>query len=183
MTLFEYLSVALSIILSLAAIRLVNGLRNGLSAGTKYWVHTLWIVVLLGTCLAHWWTSWSFRTADWTFTTFVLMLSGPALLYFVAGALVAEGEYNPKIHFFEKRVQFYAGLFCYMVLITFDGYLILGAPLLELVRIGQVFGALLAILGLASSNATLHKFLAVLFCLLFLVSIFGLVDRPDAIVS
>ena len=186
MTLFEYLSVALSIVLSLSALRLVNGLRGGLSANRRYWVHTLWMVVMLGICLSHWWTSWSFRAADWTFATFVLMLSGPALLYFVVGTLVPEGSdesFEPEAHFFENRVQFYVGLICYMVLATFDGYLIMDAPLIAPARVIQVLGALLAVLGLISSNRALHKVLPVLFSLLYLIAVLGLVGRPNAVVE
>jgi hypothetical protein len=184
MTLFEYLSVAVSILLSLGLVRLVTGFRAASESDAKYWIHVFWIAILVGLCLAHWWTSWSFRDAQWTFITFVLMLSGPAILYFIAMVLVpddANSVEDWKEYFFKKRVQFYSSLAVYMAFTAIDGYLILGAPLLAPARAGQVAGFMLAIVGLAVKKPAPHAVITWLFALLFVVAAFTLIATPDAI--
>jgi hypothetical protein len=186
MTLFEYLSVAVSIVLSLALIRLIAGLRSVAESNARHWIPLTWIGTLIGLCLAHWWTSWSFREAQWTFPTFVLMISGPAILYFIATVLIPDDRASVgdwKEHFHGKRRQFYGALMAYMALATLDGYLILSAPLFVPARIGQVVGFLLAMSGLTIRRPGFHAFITVLFALLFVAAAFTLIAAPDPVLQ
>ena len=184
MTLFEYLSVAVSIVLSLALVRLIAGLRSAAESNARHWIPLTWIGILIGLCLAHWWTSWSFREAQWTFPTFVLMILGPAILYFIATVLIPDNRASAvdwKEHFLKKRTQFYAALIAYMALSTVDGYLILGAPLFAPARIGQAAGFLLAMSGLTIRKPNFHGFITVLFAFLFVAAALTLIAAPDPI--
>ena len=185
MFLFEYLSVAVSIVLSLALVRLISGLRSIAESNSRHWIPLTWIGTSIGLCLAHWWTSWSFREAQWTFATFVLMILGPAILYFIATVLIPDDRASVvdwKGHFLEKRTQFYGALMAYMALGTVDGYLILGAPLFAPARIGQITGFILAMNGLIVKKPSIHAFITVLFALLLVAAAFTLFAAPDAIV-
>ena len=186
MTLFEYLSVAVSIVLSLALVRLITGVGTVATSHAVYWVHTLWIVVVLGLCLAHWWTSWSFREAQWTFVLFVVMLTGPAVLYFVATVLVPDDPgsiENWSDYFYAKRLPLFAGLTFYAILITFDGYLILDAPLSAPARGGQIAAVALALTGVASRKPGVHAVVVCAFTLLFVTAALSLIAQPDAMTS
>jgi hypothetical protein len=71
-TLFEYLSVATSIVLSISAAQLITILRAVLRPGRRYWVHTLWTVLALFGHLVIWWEFWGYRdVASWNLPQFV----------------------------------------------------------------------------------------------------------------
>ena len=183
MTLFEYLSVAVSIVLSLGLVRLITGLRAILESSEKHWLPLTWMVILIGLCLAHWWTSWSFRGADWTYVKFVLVLAGPALLYYTATVLVPDDVKSVpdwSAFFFSKRKELYAGVLLYMVLSIFDGFVVLNAPLFVAPRLVQLAAIVLAMIGIASGKPALHAAITVLFGILFLVTALTLIATPDA---
>ena len=46
MTLSEYMSVAISIVMSLALVRVVSGISHAVAAGRLYWVRLVWIPVM-----------------------------------------------------------------------------------------------------------------------------------------
>jgi hypothetical protein len=84
MTLFEYLAIAYGLLLSLSAVRLLNGLSNVLHSARRYWTHALWVCVLLLAALLMFWQHWSTLNVEWTFLTFVMNLAGPGMIYFLA---------------------------------------------------------------------------------------------------
>ncbi len=88
MTLFEYLTVAVSIVLSLAVVRIFGGFRSAINQKTRYWVHLVWLFLILYACALFWWVLWGARDATWNFPLFLYVLIGPGLLYMQASALV-----------------------------------------------------------------------------------------------
>lgn len=94
MTLFEYLAVAFSVVLSLAAVRLLSGLSVAFAPERRYWPHAMWIVFALLSSPLIWWNFWSFREVSWNFFAFLLVLIVPAVIYLQAAALVPE---NPSL--------------------------------------------------------------------------------------
>ena len=89
MTLFEYLTVAVSMVLALGLVRLVEGLGSAYDAATRYWVHLTLVVLLMVTQLFYWWSLWIFREGvTWNFGSFVFVILGALLLYFAATALI-----------------------------------------------------------------------------------------------
>ena len=52
MTQFEFISVAVSIVLALSMARLLTAVPHFLATGRRYWVHGLWAAVLLSMHLA-----------------------------------------------------------------------------------------------------------------------------------
>ena len=61
MTLFEYITVVVSIVLSFGMIRLLGGLRPALSREGRYWVHVAWVGIKLLNLLLFWWGFWNLR--------------------------------------------------------------------------------------------------------------------------
>ena len=94
MTLFEYLSVAISIVLALSAAQLLGSLRAVFDAERRYWVHALWVVHVLVIHVIGWWGLWAFRDFEsWNLALFGLFLVIPGLLFVCSNALVVpQGE-------------------------------------------------------------------------------------------
>ena len=67
MTLFEYLAIAFSLVLSFSAMRLVAGLPYATQRG-QYWVHLVFVLSQLLVTVVAFWNLWSFREATWTLT-------------------------------------------------------------------------------------------------------------------
>ena len=136
MTLFEYLSVATSIVLSLSVAQVLGNLRAVFHPGKRYWVHAQWTVLVLILHLLVWWVFWAYRVVEsWNFAGFTLVLLNPAILFVASNTLVNR---EPDVeswaeHFYSIRRSFLA---------TF-GLL----PLGTLVRDGVLFGTPVLILG------------------------------------
>jgi hypothetical protein len=112
MTLFEYVSVAFSIVLSLGAATLLRSLPSVFAHGRRYWVHATWVVALLFLHALAWWSLWSYsRVESWTLLTFLLVLLQPALLYLNTSVLMGEplgaGE-SWRDRFFRSRRWFFS---------------------------------------------------------------------------
>ena len=61
MTHFEFISVALSIVLSFAVLRLLDAVPHAVAREGRYWIQLLWVVYLLWWSAVFWWLSWSHR--------------------------------------------------------------------------------------------------------------------------
>ncbi len=80
MTHFEFISVAVSIVLALSAARLLAALPHVLAPGRRYWIHALWSLALLFAHMDFWWTIWIYREIDpWTFTGFAVVMANSLL--------------------------------------------------------------------------------------------------------
>ena len=90
MTLFEYLAIAFSLVLSLSGMRLVAGLPHAIQAGRRYWVHLCFVCWQLVLTVMIFWLFWTFRSVNWNFVTFALVLASPSLIYFNACTLIPE---------------------------------------------------------------------------------------------
>jgi hypothetical protein len=110
MSTFEYLAIAFSLILSFAGMRIVEGLAAAAEVHLSF--TSLHLVAILGL----FWAFLAFRDVTWTFPSFVLVLLGPSLYYFVACTLMPR---NPaevvswRDHFFSIRRRFWLALLFY----------------------------------------------------------------------
>jgi hypothetical protein len=93
MTHFEYLSVAVSIVLSISVAQLVVRLRDVLARDRRYWVHALWVAETLWLHVGVWWGYWQFHALEtWNLGVFALVILGPALILFASSTLVTASE-------------------------------------------------------------------------------------------
>lgn len=61
MTLFEYLAVGFSFVLSFAAMRVMAGIPLAAQRGRRYWVHLVVVCAHLTATVVVFWVFWSFH--------------------------------------------------------------------------------------------------------------------------
>ena len=114
MTLFEYLSVGYSIVLSLTIVRLLGGLPAAVASDRRYWVHVVWISLVLVRSLLIWWSFWSYHeVAAWNFFSFALVLLLPGLLFMMAATLIPDSTSSVgswQAHFYAVHRRFFTML-------------------------------------------------------------------------
>ena len=110
MTQFEYLSVAVSIVLSLSVAHILVNLRAVFNSERRYWVHAFWVVSSLFIHLLTWWGFWSYREVEsWNLATFSLLLLNPGILFVASATLVLENpDSDWDSHFYRVRRSFFA---------------------------------------------------------------------------
>jgi hypothetical protein len=64
MTLFEYIAVAVSIVLSFGAVHLLDGLPQALDRARSLWPQTLLVINLLWLHVHFWWVFWSYHRVE-----------------------------------------------------------------------------------------------------------------------
>ena len=182
MTLFEYLSVAFSIVLSLGAAGLLRALRAVFMSRRRYWVHATWVVAILFSHALAWWSLWSYSEVEhWDLLSFLMVLIQPGTLYLVASLLVGDAistETRWYDHYFRVRVWFFSARAVYIAAIIAGSWLVLGIPLLHPSRAFGAFGIALSIIGISSSTDRVHAVLAILNLLAILATAFALYIEP-----
>jgi hypothetical protein len=185
MTLFEYVTVAVSIVLSFGVVRLLDGLRAAAVPERRYWVHLVWIPTKLLNHALYWWGLWALHeNAAWNFALFLWVLVFPATLYLQSTALVttSPGDVSSwREHFFEIRSWFFA-INLFLILHTLvSSWLLLGVPVMHPSRLPFVLMLILNVLGATSDNPRLHAVIATS-ALLSQILGFGLVlFRPGSL--
>ena len=171
MTQFEFISVAVSIVLALSAARLLTALPHVLAPGRRYWIHALWSLALLFAHMDFWWSIWIYREIDpWTFTDFAVVMLTPALLFLTVSSLVSDSPTTIA----SWRTHFYAGhrVFFSLYLATVSS-----VPLRQLIVRGNasmpyveelpalpvallmLAGLLVPVVGIITKNERAHAFL------------------------
>lgn len=145
MTTFEYVSVLLAIVISLAFTHLVMGMvRLIQSKGVKLsFVYLGWIGLLLFFCVDYWFSIWHARSADiWTlgFVAFLLLMI--TVLYATCGFAVPEAAVSDGVNLDEfhrnNRRKYLGALFVYTALGFVGNFIIASLQLAMLVSIAQL---------------------------------------------
>jgi hypothetical protein len=170
MTLFEYISVAFSIVLSLGAVTLLRSLRRVFAPDRFYWVHATWVCTVLFIHAVAWWSFWSFSVVEsWTLPTFFLVLLQPGALYLVASLLVGDepaATESWRAHYFRVRRWFFSARAVYMAAVITASWLILGIDLTHPSRLFGTSHIVLSVVGICTANERAHAVLAVVSALL-----------------
>ena len=179
MTLFEYLSVAVSIVLALGVAHLLSNVKPVLDATRRYWVHSLWAAQLLLIHALEWWALWSFRDTEWSFGHFLLVLSGPGVLFVCSTILIPTGlDSSWRSHYYSVHRWFFLALLALLLQTILMVWLLGGTFILTPGRLWWVL-CLGALVGVATKRPRVHAALVVASLLLLLVlSVDQL--RPDA---
>ena len=134
MTLFEFLSVGVSIVMALSAGQLLMNLRDVFESGRRYWVHALWVLHLLTAHVVIWWSLWAYRDMpSWNLASFGLVLLTPGLLFVCTSALVPNSSSSISSweeHFFKVRRWFFAARILLLLVAGARTWLLLGKPVL-----------------------------------------------------
>ena len=166
---FNYLAVLISIILGLGMTQLLSGLGRWIEgrAESGFYAPTLvWVIVLLLLHVQTWWTLYGLRSHQgWSFLHFALVLLQPTILFLLtvlALPSAGAGVVDPRDNYYTQRRWFFSVL----------AALLLTSVLRDLALTGALPGTwnlafhaavlLIAIGGIASSQESHHRVLAIL---------------------
>ena len=164
MTFFEYLSVAVSIVLSLSAAQLLTSMRVVFRRDQRYWVHALWFVHILIVHILVWWASWAYREVEtWNLALFTLLLVNPGILFVCSNALVQRDEPTSwEQHFFAVRRSFFLMRGLITIVTNLRVWLFLGLPILDARGVLSLLVLIICAVGIFSEDKRVHGTLAVI---------------------
>jgi len=167
MSLFEFISVIIAVVLALCLGQLLLGISALVKARLRvraFLPHTIWIGLLFLLVLQHWWAQWDFRGVEWTYPSFLYVVLGPTLLFLAVSLLIPETAGHEPIdlrsHFLGVKRLFMLVMLAFVLVTWFDGALVQGqsafGPIgwLHLGWVGVV------LVGLSTQNARAHLFVA-----------------------
>jgi hypothetical protein len=163
-TLFEFLSVAISIVLALSAAQLLTNFREVFDPSRRSWVHATWVVHVLLVHVFVWWSMWAFRDVEWNLATFSVVLLPPGVLFVCSSTLVPSNSSSVTSwgeHFFEVRRWFFAARGLFVLTAGFRSWLLLDKPVLESPTAVSIPIFLLCVAGFAIPDRRIHGVLAV----------------------
>ena len=161
MTLFEYIAVAVSIVLSFGAVRLLDGLPQTLDRSRSFGPQTFLVINLLWLHVHFWWIFWSYHDVEtWTYPKFLFALIAPGLLYSMAGTTIPRDPGAVRSweeHYFAVRVRFFTLVACFIFALAVSGWLIRDMPVLHRVRFVQIGAIAVCLAGALSDSRVLHR--------------------------
>jgi hypothetical protein len=173
MTLFEYLAIAYSLVLSFAAMRLLEGLPHTARSDRRYWPHLVFVFCSLFGCVTAFWVFWSYRGANWDYFRFWLALANPGLIYSIVCTLVprnADSIESWHQYFASVRRRYFLAFASWALVVAGMHTLILGMPLWHPGRVVELALFCTAIVGAFTSNEKVVSGIALILPLLALGS-------------
>lgn len=164
MSIFEYVVVAFSLVLSTSVMRLADGLAHAFGARPRHWLYIGQLFVALLANVGAFWNYWSFNDAKWTFPRFVLAMAGPVALYAASCTLVPrspESIESFETHSLVARRQFYRLLALWAVLIAATATVLVDLPLLHPARGAELIIFTAGVLGGSTGREKVHVGLVV----------------------
>lgn len=155
MTLFEYVSVMVGIVLALGVSHLLDATSRILRE--RSWreldpLFSVWFLIQIGIHFEVWWALWSYHDlAVWDYMSFLYVIIGPVLLVINNGFLVpsqaALGSVSLQEHFLAMKPRIMAVWILFMVWSVFFGPIVAGrlveGVVSQVVMIGLVLVTLL----------------------------------------
>ncbi len=184
MTLFEYLAIAFSLVLSFAAMRVLAGVSFAIRRGRRYWVHVTFVGLQLSTTVLGFWVFWSFRGADWNLLGFLLALSGPGIIFFNACTLIPEDASSVESwrdYYYSVRRRYFLGLVCLGLVQSGMVTILLDTPWLHPIRAGHLATLLVGTTGASSASQWVHGGLAMGFLILHVIAVLGTLLQPGPV--
>ena len=184
MTLFEYLAIALSLIFSFSAMRLVGGLPHALDPDRRYWLHVCWVLILLVGIAGQFWIFWSYRDVEWSYPRFLLTLANPSLLYFNACTLVPEAPASVeswRTYYYSVRRKLFLAITLYSLILAADASVALQIPMIPIDHPARATQAILfvtGVVGASSGSPRVHASLGAFFVGFVLITMFMVLAGP-----
>jgi hypothetical protein len=163
-SLFEYLSIAYSLVFSFAAIRLVAGLPHVVASTQRYYVHVSHVFLVLFATVALFWAFWSFRDLQWNLFRFISLLAGPGMVYFLACTLIPDEPSSVDswhAYFYSVRRQYFGGFCLWSVLQVMNTTIVLKIPLLHPIRVVQLLIFAMGVAGSITDNPEIQRIIAI----------------------
>lgn len=182
MELFEYLTAAVSIVLALALVRLVEGLRPALAREGRYWVHWGWVIAKIVSCLMLWWSFWGLRGGvAWSFPKFVLVFAGPIILYMQISFLVPRdpaGIASWREYFRSIQRPFYLVNALFLAYLAIIPVVFVAVPLPTPAFAVMASGCTLSLVAAFWDSPRVQEFIAVVMFAMIFVSATTLIFDP-----
>jgi hypothetical protein len=176
---FNYLSVLISIILGLAIAQVLQGVRGLVLTRSKVKRYTptiIWTGMALLIAIQDWWASFSMhQQANWNFLALLTIVLQATSVYMLAALVLpdAKGEHTVDLreHYFAHRHWFFGALLGSVVFSLLKELTLYGR-LPHPLDVGfQLAFGLIAIIAMLQRREWLHKFLAPVSAVLFLLYI------------
>ena len=178
MDLFEFILIITSVIYALAVAQILAGVsRIAQSTLTirPFLPHTIWVINVFIAIFLTWWSSWEFRSVQWSFPQYVYMLIAPTLLFFTCSLLIPQqfqgSEISMEEHFYRIRRPLFGSIFFAALAVTIDGNLLADEPIWHEGRYGHLVLLGLLIWAYFSANRNAHYLIAVMSMLAFMAVI------------
>jgi hypothetical protein len=165
MTLFEYLAVSFSIVLSFALVRILSGISDVFRRSRVYWIHATWVTHKLLFLAYIWWIFWNYREVSWNFLSFLALLTSPSLLYYQASTLIPAQPGSVaswREHFYAVRKQFFGAEIAASLLAVMNTSFVLGLPVVHPARATQAIAFTIAIVAISTNRHAVHGVLVFL---------------------
>jgi hypothetical protein len=181
-TQFEYITIAPTLILSFSLARALSNLSPIFVSQSRYWIHSIWVVILIANHLGIFFSYWFFHfNEDWSFGEFVFFLIHPVGLLITSALLIPSSEVaDYRAHFETIRTPFYIVWIVTMASDPVLGYVVLGVPVTHPANLLSVFLVLAFLLGLTFRRRAVDGGLAVVisvFSVVFLTSLDQLAEN------
>ena len=185
MTLFEYLSVAVSIVLSLSVAQILARIRSVFANGRRYWVHATWTLLTLFTHVMLWWEFWGYHDVErWTLARFFLVLVNPGLLFIASNALVSpdrEPDESWEDYFFSNRRSYLLPFIALLTIAIFRDALILDRAVRVVLHLPEIILIGISVISLRSDDRRVHGALAAIVLVIFAVATVTLWLEPGGV--
>jgi len=179
---FEFLAIAISVIMGLAITRLISGIGisiRQIRSNKHYWIHTLWIFNILVYITGLWWGlfKWS-NKEDWGFANFIFLIIYSTIIYLLADVLVpqkANSEFDSKQYFTDNRKLFFGILFLSVIMDVVETYLLDMEGLRDVPTLFPytfTFLSILAFVGFITKNIKINSVITILWTTLLLAYLF-----------
>jgi len=186
LTLFEYLAIAYSLVISFAVVRSASVLPHALARERVYWIHTFWVLANLATCLLIFWNFWSYREVAWTLGRFSLVLALPTSVFIVASILSPDEPARVESwreYYYAVRVRLFVGGVLFASVAVLISTLVLEMPIIHPFRLFQAGFLAVCATGAISDRPRVHANLAILTMLSFGLAIVRLFAAPGSLSS
>ncbi len=183
MTIFEFLSVAASIVLALGLGKLISSIPYVFDAHKRDWLHALAFVTLIAGHILAWWRIWPLNSvAHWNILGFAILMGTPLSLYLAATALVSS---NPdrvaswKEYFSERSRWLFSALIAVWTFGILRSYFLLNQTPVwwSLFMLGAF------VIAAVSSRRNIHIVVLFISLLVFAALIFRSFDADQNLIS
>jgi hypothetical protein len=167
-TLFEFISVMVSIVYALVLGHLLSGVAKLGRERSRLVMSAplmLWALDIMLSCVLSWWILWAVRGVEWNVARFLATLLLPLLFFFAAALVVPEVDGTDPIdlkkHFLNVRpLMLGALLFAGLVMIADGPAVFRVEPWIAPYRAFQLVGVAILIGGLANRSEKAHVWFA-----------------------
>ena len=158
MTTFEFLSVAVSIVLALALGKLIAATPHVFESSRRDVIHAGFFLVNCFVVLNIWWFTWALNDkASWNFLEFLVMMGSPVSFYLAAHVLVADvpgAVTNWREHFAKVYRWYFAAILSTAIFAILRTLWVLGED--PLFSLGLVSLGIVLAIGIVSPRRSVH---------------------------